>query len=113
MLWNDNAVRESPISMNDQSEPPFRFDRMKATRLVLKVLAVIAALFVLLRLISPNLMTAHNDILFWLGVACWPAAVLLVLWSGVWIARDVRALRRRLTILPPIRRRSGGKGKSS
>ncbi len=99
--------------MDDPSEPPFRFDRMKATWLVLKVLAVIAALFVLLRLASPNLMTTHNDILFWLGVACWPAAVILVLWSGVWVARDVRALRRRLTVLPPIRRRSGGQGKTS
>ncbi len=99
--------------MDDQSERPHRFDRLKATWLVLKVLAVIAALFVLLRLISPNLMTAHNDILFWLGVLCWPAAVLVVLWSGVWIARDIRALRRRLTVLPPIRRRPGAKGKTS
>jgi uncharacterized integral membrane protein len=99
--------------MDDPSEPAFRFDRLKATWLVLKVLAVIAALFVLLRLASPNLMTAHNDILFWIGVACWPAAVLLVIWSGVWIARDVRALRRRLTVLPPIRRRSGGQGTPS
>ena len=93
--------------MDDPSEQPHRFDRVKATWLVLKVLAVIGALFVLLRLISPNLMTAHNDILYWLGVLCWPAAVLVVLWCGVWIARDLRALRRRLTVLPPIRRRPG------
>jgi hypothetical protein len=96
--------------MDDRSEPLARFDRLKATWLVLKVLAVAAAVFVLLRLAAPNLMNTHNDVLFWLGVLCWPAAGLLVLWAGAWIARDIAALRRRATILPPLKRRPGAKG---
>jgi hypothetical protein len=90
--------------MDDRSEPLARFDRLKATWLVLKVLAVAAAVFVLLRLAAPNLMNTHNDVL------CWPAAGLLVLWAGAWIARDIAALRRRATILPPLKRRPGAKG---
>jgi uncharacterized protein involved in cysteine biosynthesis len=98
--------------MDDRSEPLARFDRLKATLLVLKTLAVVAAVFVLLRLAAPNLMNTHNDVLFWLGVLCWPAAGLLVLWAGAWITRDIAALRRHVTVLPPLKRRPGAKGKT-
>jgi hypothetical protein len=45
---------------------------------------------VLVRLIAPSLMDVHNDLVFWLGVACWPAAAVVAFFAGTWIYRDIR-----------------------
>ena len=66
------------------------------TWLLLKILATAALLFVLLRLISPLLMTQHNDLTFWIGAACWPAALVVAVWAAVWISQDLAVIRRRI-----------------
>jgi hypothetical protein len=57
-----------------------------------KTLSALAAVFVLIRVIAPSLMDDHNDIAFWTGVLCWPAAVVVAVGALVWIIRDIRGL---------------------
>jgi hypothetical protein len=61
--------------------------------LLLKILATLAALFLLLRVISPSLMTRHDDVSFWVGAACWPLALVLLIWAVIWITQDLKAIR--------------------
>jgi hypothetical protein len=64
--------------------------------LVLKIFATLVGLFALVRVISPSLMSRHDDLSFWAGVACWPAGLVVLIWAGVWIAQDLKIIRRRL-----------------
>jgi hypothetical protein len=61
-------------------------------RIFIKTLAAVAAVFVLVRIVSPELMDHHNDLAFWAGVLCWPLAAVVAVGAVVWIARDVRGL---------------------
>jgi hypothetical protein len=63
------------------------------TWLLIKMVLTAAALFVLLRVVSPSLMTLHNNLSFWIGAACWPLALVLAIWAVVWISRDVGLIR--------------------
>lgn len=63
-------------------------------RLVVKVTLALAAVFGLVRIAAPNLMDMHSDLAFWVGVACWPAALILGLAAVAWIRRDFMNERR-------------------
>ena len=63
-------------------------------RLVVKLALAVAAVFVLVRIAAPNLMDMHNDLAFWAGVACWPAALIVGLAAAAWIRRDYQSFRR-------------------
>ena len=61
-------------------------------RLFVKTLAAAAIVFVLARIVSPDLMNIKNDIAFWAGLACWPLAIIVGVGAALWIARDIRRL---------------------
>ena len=82
--------------MQGQSQEGSTSIARAVTWLVLKSVIVLAGLFVLVRVISPNLMTSHNDLSFWAGVALWPLALVLLVWAGVWLSADVKFIRGRL-----------------
>jgi predicted membrane protein len=63
-------------------------------RIFVKLLAALAAVFVLTRFVSPTLMDIHSDLAFWAGVACWPVAVILAILAVAWIYRDFKIFRR-------------------
>ena len=63
-------------------------------RIFIKLLLAAIAVFVLTRVLSPMLMDVRNNFAFWTGVACWPAAVVVVVWAMAWIIGDLRTLRR-------------------
>ena len=63
-------------------------------RIFLKLVAALAAVFMLVRFAAPVLMDIHNDLAFWAGVACWPLAIILALLAAAWIYRDYRTFRR-------------------
>ncbi|MDR3509871.1 MAG: hypothetical protein P4L64_18445 [Caulobacteraceae bacterium] len=60
-----------------------------------KVIVALAVVFILVRILAPTLMDYHNDILFWLGAACWPLAIIVAIFAGSWIYRDIRRHFRR------------------
>jgi hypothetical protein len=61
-------------------------------RIFIKTLVGIAAVFVLVRIISPDLMDIHSDLAFWAGLLCWPLALVVAVGAVIWIARDIRGL---------------------
>ena len=60
--------------------------------LFIKTLAAAAIVFVLVRIVAPDLMDIKNDFAFWAGLACWPLALILGVVCALWIARDIRRL---------------------
>ncbi len=51
----------------------------------LRVLAVLLGAFLLVRVVAPPLMTMQNNFAFFLGAICFPAAIVLILWGGLWV----------------------------
>jgi hypothetical protein len=61
-------------------------------RLFVKTLLAAALVFVLARIVAPDLMDIKNDIAFWAGLACWPLAIIVGVGAAISIARDLRGL---------------------
>ena len=60
-----------------------------------KIIAALVAVFVLARLVIPNLVNSHNTPLLLLAILCGVAALAIAIWTAVSVWRAYRRLRRR------------------
>jgi hypothetical protein len=60
--------------------------------MLLKILAVFVAAAVLGGYAGPLAIDAHDNTLFWVGMACFAATIIIVFYGGLWIAASVREL---------------------
>jgi protein-S-isoprenylcysteine O-methyltransferase Ste14 len=59
-----------------------------------KVVVALVVVFVLARLVIPNLVNAHNTPLLLLAIACGVLAIAVAAWTALSIWRDWRRVRR-------------------
>ncbi len=60
--------------------------------ILLKVFVVVFAAAILGGWAGPLAIDAHDNALFWLGLACFATAGATLIFGGLWIAASVRAL---------------------
>lgn len=81
-----------PVNDNTKhANPAGRGLAVQITKSVAIGFAVLWVAFALARIVAPLCMDLHNTALFWVGVACWPVAALILLWAIIFSLADWRA----------------------
>ncbi len=94
-------------NLDDNLPAPY-IARMKTTSgapravvmILLKIFVVVFAAALLGGWAGPLAIDAHDNALFWVGLACFAAAGATLIVGGLWIAASVRALLGERTLTP-------------
>jgi hypothetical protein len=58
------------------------------------VVVALVAIFILVRIVIPNLVNAHDTVLLFVAILCGVAALAIAVWTAVSVWRAWRGLRR-------------------
>ena len=86
-----NLDENLPSSYMTGMKAPYRPGRIVGI-VALRVVVVVFAAAALGGWAGPLAIDAHDNLLFWVGLACFAAAGLTVIVGGLWIAASVRTL---------------------